>query len=184
MTVLERFLKARFPSITISKETDVSTKRSVNKRAVADFVITLPSHGGRRFIVDVVVCNPSAPCYRNRRVRAHEVIQAANNRRDQFKIDHYHRLTSPDITRMSPQAYYTFNVEATGRLGPAAEKFVQDLYRACGRASDLDVAVGPSPILALTRDVGTVIAKYNAQVALSYIRESSAVLVASHQTVA
>ena len=82
---------------------------------------------------------------------------------------------------MSPRCYYTFHLEATGRLGPAADHFIQDLYRAFGRANELDVAVGPSPILAMTKDVGTVIARYNARAALDYIKYASIAPVASHQ---
>ena len=70
-------------------------------------------------------------------------------------------------------------MEATGRLGASAEQFIKDLYKECQRARELEAAIGPSPIQALARDIGTVIAKYNAQAALFYKRAVSFVPAAS-----
>jgi hypothetical protein len=44
----------------------------------------------------------------------------------------------PDITLFTPQRNFTFNVEATGRLGVSARLFVKELYRASGRLWKLD----------------------------------------------
>ena len=177
--ILEAFVKKRFPLIAISREPELPTKDDVTTRVVADLRLTLP-HIGRQFVIDGVVCNPAAPTYRNPGVRSHETPQAANNKRDQLKIAHYHDLTRPDITRMDPRMYYTFNVEATGRLGPSAEQFITELFRASGRSNDLQNTSGPSPILALTKDIGTAIAKVNAQAALLHKREVSFAQASSH----
>ncbi len=73
------------------------------------------------------------------------------------KTAHYHELFFPDITLFTPQRYYTFNVEATGRLGASACLFAEELYRASGRLWELDNLIGPSPIQSLLRDIVTVV---------------------------
>lgn len=177
--VLEAFLKKRFPMVEFTREPELPTKPDVPSRVVADLLLRLPDHG-RRFILDVVVCNPAAPTYRSGAMKSHLVDQAANRRRDEMKILRYRETTQPDITRMDPRQYYTFNVEATGRIGPSAEQFVKDLFRACGHANELQSHRGPSPILALTKDIGSVIAKVNAQAALHFKREVSLGPASSH----
>jgi hypothetical protein len=65
----------------------------------------------------------------------------------------------PDITLFTPQRYFTFNVEATGRLGASARLLVEELYRASGKRCELGNSIGPSPIQSLLRDIVT---KFNA----------------------
>ena len=125
--------------------------------------------------MDVSIVNPSAPSHRVHRIDAHEVKNAANDFQDRRKTTHYRALSFPDITQMTPQCYYTFNVEATGRIGPAAIKFITDLYRASDKAHELDTVFGPSPIMILTRDLVTVITKFNAQAALFHKRNATLV---------
>jgi hypothetical protein len=106
-------------------------------------------------------------------IRSHEVPHATNIRRDKDKTAHYHELSFSDITLFTPQRYFTFNVEATGRLGASARLFVEELYRASGRLWELDNLIGPSPIQSLLRDIVTVVAKFNAQAMLFHKRDVS-----------
>jgi hypothetical protein len=55
-----------------------------------------------------------------------------------------------------------FNVEATGRLGASACLFVEELYLASGRHWELANLIGPSPLMSLIKDIGAVVAKFNA----------------------
>jgi len=179
LLVLEKFIKARFPTVTLNTEQELPTRPDCDKRVIADLVLKLPPFGTRRMVLDVAIANPAAPSYRNQQNGSIVKPGAANEYRDQFKTAHYSNLTYPDVTKLSPRCYYTFNVEATGRLGASAEQFIKDLYKECQRARELEAAIGPSPIQALARDIGTVIAKYNAQAALFYKRAVSFVPAAS-----
>jgi hypothetical protein len=123
--------------------------------------------------LDVTVSNPAAPTFRVPAIRSHEVPQATNICRDKDKTAHYHELSFPDITLFTPQRYFTFNVETTGRLGASACLFVKELYRASGRLWELENLIGSSPIQSLLRDIVTVVAKFNAQAMLFHKRNVS-----------
>jgi hypothetical protein len=117
---------------------------------------------------------PAAPTFRAPAIWSHEVRQATNIRRDIDKTAHDHELFFPDITLFTPQRYFTFNVEATGRLGAYARLFVEELYRASGRLWELDNLMCPSPIQSLLRDIVAVVAKFkNAQAMLFHKRNVS-----------
>ena len=171
--VVEKFIKKRFQGVTTTKEPAIPTRAEAHVQLRADLLVCLPPQIGRHFILDVSVSNPAAPSFRCPGVRSHEVPQAANIRRDKEKTAHYHELSFPDITLFTPQRYFTFNVEATGRLGASACLFVEELYRASGRLWELANLIGPSPIHALARDIVTVVAKYNAQAMLFHKRNVS-----------
>jgi hypothetical protein len=171
--LMEKFIKKRFQDATVTKEPAIQTRPEVHVQLRADLLVCLPPQIGRHFIIDVTVSNPAAPTFRAPAIRSHEVPQATNIRRDKDKTAHYHELSFPDITLFTPQRYFTFNVEATGRLGASACLFVEELYRASGRLWELDNLIGPSPIQSLLRDIVTVVAKFNAQAMLFHKRNVS-----------
>ena len=137
MEVLDKFIKKRFPGTSITREPVIQTRPEVQEQLRADLMVCLPQPSGRHFIIDVTVSNPAAPTYRAQAIRSHEVVQATNSRRDLDKTARYHGLSSPDITLVAPRRYFTFNVEATGRLGASACLFVEELYLASGRHWEL-----------------------------------------------
>ncbi len=100
-------------------------------------MVCLLQPSGRHFIIDVTVSNPAALTYRAQAIRSHEVVQATNSRRDLDKTARYHGLSSPDITLVAPRRYFTFNVEATGRLSasfrlPVCRRVVSCQWKALG----------------------------------------------------
>jgi hypothetical protein len=105
-------------------------------------------------ILDITVSDPAAPLYRDMSPTLNSVrhADATNNRREQEKIAHY----TPCLTNIVQNGHFVpFAVEATGRIGPAALSFLQELCPPDAR--------GLTPITTLINHIGTVIAKSNAQ---------------------
>jgi len=167
------FVKKRFPTAVIIREPHIATRAGIPEQIRADLSITFPELLQRQFIIDVAIANPAAPCYRARSIKAYENPGAASNFRDKRKTKRYHQFSHPDITTCNPRKYYTFNVEATGRLGDAAQAFLEDLYRATERNAELIAFQGPSPLTVLHREISSIIAKRNARAARFHKRKAA-----------
>ena len=169
------FVKKRFPTAVIIREPHIATPPGITEQVRADLSITLPDFLQRQFIIDVAIANPAAPSYRANSIKAYENPGAASKVRDEHKTRRYHRYSYPDITTCNPKKYYTFNVEATGRLGDAALSFIEELYRATDRSAELIAFQGPSPLTVLNREISSIIAKRNARAASFHKRKATAV---------
>lgn len=93
----------------------------------SDLVLTLPTRGGavKTFVRDIAMGNPAAPRFFRTGKAPHLKPDAVNVARDEEKRAHYKRDTT--LVDRDPQLYYTFEVEATGRMCPSALLLLQDV---------------------------------------------------------
>lgn len=112
----------------------IPTLPGVTEHVRADLEVSLPENNGRKLILDVTVANPAAPSYEP--LKPHDKQDVAGKRRVDQKETRYHSISHPNITSMTPRRYYTFNLEATGRLCASAKDFIEDLFDAAGRDTD------------------------------------------------
>jgi hypothetical protein len=176
--VLARFLKRKFPSVEIQKELPLAVKAEFAGDSVrSDLFIYFPG-SGRSFHIDVTVTNPAAPYYRALVPCPHISPDAANTHRDVAKIEYYRKATSPDITSSDTphKRCYTFNVEATGRMGPSASDFIREIYACNDMGHLLTSPYIPSPFSGLLRELAYTTTKYNAFAFLFHKRTNDAKL--------
>lgn len=148
--ILVKFLQRRFPAIIITKSPVLLAPPNTADRWYGDLQIQLPS---AHKILDITVSDPAAPTYRRLTPESSVTHADATNRcRETQKTNHY-ALSPSDIVQRG--LFVPFAVEATGRLGPAALSFLQTLMPPDRR--------GLTPISTLITQIGTVIAKSNAQ---------------------
>eukprot|EP00981_Chlorochromonas_danica_P008486 scaffold2205_cov183-Ochromonas_danica.AAC.11 len=128
------------------------------------------------FVLDVVVANPAAPTHR-RQNNSHKEADGASKASHEHKLLHYGAHT--DILQAVPRQYYTFNVEATGRLGREAITFVEDICRVMGNDPLYweNNVFEPSPLQKLVREIAPAVAKYNTH-ALAYYKRNNFPLLA------
>eukprot|EP00981_Chlorochromonas_danica_P008552 scaffold2208_cov170-Ochromonas_danica.AAC.36 len=128
-----------------------------------DLYLILPTHSEvKNYHLDVAMGNPAAPRYRAK--APHLNPDVVNMARDQEKQAHYEKHTT--LVGRNPQVYFTFDVEATGRLGPSSLEFLQDIYRSNGGSFNHEgilARFGPSSIMKLLRNLVPAIAKVNAK---------------------
>jgi hypothetical protein len=140
-------------------------------RSDLEVLLTTPSGIIKTFVLDIAMGNPAAPRFFQGGKTPHLTPDTANDARDQEKLDHYGTHTT--LVGRTPKVYYTFNVEATGRLGPSALAFLQDIFSSAGKSYDLDgisARFGPSPVMKLLRNIVPAVARINAKLSKAYTR--------------
>ena len=105
--------------------------------------------GGRETYLDVVVGNPSCPSQLNAH-HSDRITDATNLDKERFKLNHYRHWTTP----VTP-----FAVEATGRFGPSALKFIKSVTQQMGKSRAIYL-----------QQIQCAIAKFNGQMFAKTIR--------------
>eukprot|EP00981_Chlorochromonas_danica_P009098 scaffold2488_cov209-Ochromonas_danica.AAC.1 len=139
---------------------------------VSDLLLSLPTPTGiKTFVLDVAMGNPAAPRYFRAGKAPHLHPDAVNRARDQEKIAHYNKDTT--LVAQTPRRFYTFDVEATGRLGPSALAFLQDFHRSAGIpyvTEGIHARFGPSPVMKLLRNIVPAVARIIAKLSKTYTK--------------
>jgi hypothetical protein len=104
---------------------------------------------GRQSYIDVVITDPSCPSHLDVN-RSHLIADAANNAKERIKLRHYQQWTDPVIP---------FAVEATGRLGPSALKFIKSITQQMGKSRAIYL-----------QQIQCAIAKFNAEMFTKTVR--------------
>lgn len=161
---LALYIRGCCPNAVIHKEQQMTgTRTGQNRRA--DLVVYI---GATTHIIDVSICEPGAPAYREQnqhygRTFGSSVDQAcaAAQRREADKVSRWrgafpemftaqYRTFSP--RGQVPPKFVPFVIEATGRLGPAAECFMMYYY----------ASTHTQPRSYFLSRISVILAKYNA----------------------
>ena len=105
--------------------------------------------GGRTTYIDVGISNPSCPTNLTTH-HSDTVTDAANLEKERFKTKHYQNWTVPVIP---------FAIEATGRLGPSALKYISSITKHMGKGKAFYL-----------QEIQCAIAKLNGQMFSKFIR--------------
>jgi hypothetical protein len=105
--------------------------------------------GGRTTYIDVVISNPSCPTHITNN-HSDTITDAANLDKERFKTNHYRNWNVPVIP---------FAIEATGRLGPSALKYISSITKHMGKGKAFYL-----------QEIQCAIAKLNGQMFSKFIR--------------
>lgn len=120
--VLHQTLRKNLPNSVVSLSPQLERADAPGQFITGDMALQI---NGRTIIIDVVVTDPAAQTYRDAPISSSENADVANTTREGFKRTHYAN-TQPNV--VAAGNFVPFAIEATGRLGPAANAFLQQLF--------------------------------------------------------
>jgi hypothetical protein len=119
--LLERLIRRHLPDSNCVKEPVLATTPG---RPSIKGDLMFVHRDGRRYVIDVTITHPGAGTY-IRDNHSHLHSDRAAVRREEEKTLHYRQV--PQLVESG--LFIPFAIEATGRLGPQALAFVQDITR-------------------------------------------------------
>ncbi len=152
------YVKKRIPDIAIAPTPPIQRRNNAQNIELlsADLVVTPPNRSG--MYIDFTVGNPAAPTYHDTmdpNLSSSTLVHSTNRTRELLKLQRYSTAVVDIVTR---KMFVPFAVESTGRIGERAMSYLLDLFPRDTR--------GFTKAVPLIKQIGIIIARYNARAAL------------------